>query len=119
MQPSQSAKLVRVHLSEQDKYGGRPLYEAIVQKCQELSIAGATVFRGLEGYGASAGIHRRHLLTRDEPILVMIVDSEENVQRLLPALDEMIDTALMVVSDVEVRRTTNRADGPVPPSTSD
>src|SRR5215831_9708717 len=82
MQPSRSAKLLRLHFSESDKYRGKPLYEAIVQKCRELSIAGATVFRGLEGYGESAEIHRHHLIGHDQPIVVTIVDSEENIRRL-------------------------------------
>jgi PII-like signaling protein len=96
--------MVRVHLSEQDKFEGQKLYEAIVQKCRELSIAGATVFRGLEGYGDSAEIHRHHLLTSDQPVVVMIIDSVENIGRLLPAIEAMIDTGLITVSDVEVRR---------------
>ena len=103
MQPN-PAKLLRVHLSERDKFEGQKLYEAIVQKCRELSIAGATVFRGLEGYGESAEIHRHHLLTSDQPIVVMIVDSAENIRRVLPAIEAMMETALIAVSDVEVRR---------------
>src|SRR5262252_6392879 len=89
MPPYQPAKLLRLHITERDRFQGKPLYEAIVEKCRELKIAGATVFRGLEGYGDTAEIHRRHLLVHDEPIVVLIVDSEENVQRLLPALEEM------------------------------
>ncbi len=104
MQPSRPAKILRLHFSEHDKYGGKPLYEAIVQKCRELSIAGATVFRGLEGYGESTEIHRHHLLTHDQPIVVTIIDSEENIRRLLPVIEEMMDTGLIAISDVEVAR---------------
>ena len=96
--------MLRLHFSEHDKYQGKPLYEAIVQKCRELSIAGATVFRGLEGYGESAEIHRHHLITHDQPIVVTVVDSEENICRLLPALEEMMDTGLIATSDVEATR---------------
>src|SRR5437016_1081541 len=74
VQPSHPAKLLRLHFSEQDKYQGRPMHEAIVQKCRELSIAGATVFRGVEGFGESAEIHKRHLITHDQPIVVTIID---------------------------------------------
>jgi PII-like signaling protein len=96
--------MLRLHFSEHDKYQGKPLYEAIVQKCRELSIAGATVFRGLEGYGESAEIHRHHLITHDQPIVVTVVDSEENICRLVPALEEMMDTGLIATSDVEATR---------------
>ena len=98
------AKLLRLHITERDRYRGKPLYEAIVQKCLEMKIAGATVFRGLEGYGESAEIHRSHLLAHDLPVVVQIVDSEENIQRLLPVVEDMIDKGLIAVSDVEVMR---------------
>ena len=100
----QPAKLLRLHITERDRYRGKPLYEAIVQKCLEMKIAGATVFRGLEGYGESAEIHRSHLLAHDLPVVVQIVDSEENIQRLLPVVEDMIDKGLIAVSDVEVMR---------------
>lgn len=97
-------KLLRVHLSEHDRYNGRPLYEAIVQKCRDLKIAGASVFKAVEGYGETAEIHRSHLMTHHQPILITIVDSEENVQKLIPAIDEMLNTGLIAVSDVELIR---------------
>jgi len=111
MQPSRPAKLLRLHFSERDKYQGKPLYEAIVQKCRELSIAGATVFRGLEGYGESAEIHRHHIVVHDQPIVVTIIDSEENVRCLLPVVEEMVDTGLIAMSDVEVARIANKTVG--------
>ena len=80
----QPAKLMRLHFSEHHLYKGKPLYEAIVQKCLELKIAGTTVLRGLEGYGGMAQIHRSHILTHDLPIVVTIVDSAENIDRLAP-----------------------------------
>jgi len=100
----QPAKLLRLHFSEGDHYKGKPLYEAIVQKCRDLKMAGITVFRGLEGYGDTAAMHRHHLLTRDQPILVTIVDQEENIQRLLSVAEEMMDTGLIAISDVQIRR---------------
>jgi PII-like signaling protein len=106
MQTSRPAKILRLHFSESDKYQGKPLYEAIVQKCRDLSIAGATVFRGLEGYGETAEIHRHHLIMRDQPIVVTIIDSEENIQRLVPVLEEMVDTGLIAISDVQAVRIT-------------
>jgi uncharacterized protein len=100
----QPAKLLRLHFTERDRHQGKPLYEAIVDKCQELKIAGATVFRGLEGYGDAAEIHRSHILTHDLPIVVQIVDTEENIQRLLPVLEEMMDKGLIAMSDVSMVR---------------
>lgn len=98
------AKLLRIHFGEDDKWNGKPLYQAIVERCRELDIAGATVLRGIEGYGASTIIRRRHLLSfsADAPILVQVVDSEENIKRLLTSLSEMTFNGLVVVSDVEV-----------------
>jgi len=98
------AKILRLHFSEHDRYRGKPLYEAVVEKCRELHIAGATVYRGLEGYGETAEMHRSHLLTHDLPIVVSIVDSAENVARLLPVVEEMMDKGLIAMSDVEMIR---------------
>jgi PII-like signaling protein len=96
MPETQTGKILRVHVSERDQYNGKPLYEAIVQKCREMKIAGATVFKGVEGYGESADSHRAHLIGNDQPILITIVDSESQLRRLIPVLDEMPDTGLMV-----------------------
>ena len=98
------AKLLRIHFGEDDKWNGQALYKAIVEKCREFDIAGATVYRGIEGYGASTLIHRSHRLSlsHDAPVMVSIVDSEEKIRRLIPLLDEMVDEGLMAVSDVEV-----------------
>ena len=97
------AKMLRIHFGEDDKWQNKPLYEAIVMKCRELDIAGATVFRGIEGYGASTLIHKRHLLfSSDRPIMVTVIDTEEKVSKLIPALDEMVSEGLVAMSDVEV-----------------
>ena len=75
MRTVKKAKLLRLHFGESDQYKGKPLYEAIVNRCQELKIAGATVLRGLEGFGETAEIHRHHLIRKDQPIVVTIVDT--------------------------------------------
>ena len=98
------ARLLRLHFTERDRYHGKPLYEAVVEKCRELQIAGATVFRGLEGYGDTAEIHRSRVLKHDLPIVVHIVDTAEKIQRLAPILEDMIDKGLMAFSDVTVIR---------------
>jgi uncharacterized protein len=99
------AKMLRIHFGEDDKWRDKPLYEAIVTRCRELDIAGATVFRGIEGYGASTLIHKGHLLrSSDRPIMVSVIDTEEKIKTLIPALDEMVDEGLIAMSEVEVIR---------------
>ena len=104
MSAEQPAKLLRIHISENDRYRGKSLYEAIVDKCRELRIAGATVFRGLEGYGETAEMHRSHLMRRDQPILISIVDTAENLARLVPVVEEMVDTGVLAISAVKAIR---------------
>lgn len=104
MRQPQPAELLRIHISEADRHQGRPLYEAIVDKCRELRIAGATVFLGLEGYGESTELHRAGLLHHNCPVVINIVDTPENIQRLIAAAAEMIDTGLMARSPVEMIR---------------
>jgi len=90
------AKILRVHFSESDRCEGAPLHEAIVQKCRELHIAGATVFRGVEGYGETGGIHR--------PVVIMVVDSAEKIAELTPAIESMVNSGMIAISDVDVVR---------------
>ena len=104
MRTVKKAKLLRLHFGESDQFHGKPLYEAIVNRCKELKIAGATVFRGLEGFGETAEIHRHHAVRKDQPIVVTIVDTPENVGRLIPELEAMMDTGLIAASDVDCVR---------------
>jgi uncharacterized protein len=100
----QPAEILRIHISESDRHQGKPLYEAIVARCRELRIAGATVFLGLEGYGETAELHKAHLVRSDRPVIVTVVDSAENIARLIPAVSEMMDTGLIATSAVEMIR---------------
>ena len=104
MKLSGKAKMLRIHFGEDDKWKGKPLYRAIVEKCRELDIAGATVLRGIEGYGASTLIRRPHLLSfsHDAPVMVSVIDSEDKIQKLLPFLDEVVAEGLIATSEVEV-----------------
>ncbi len=104
MREARAARLLQIHISERDRYQGRPLYEAIVAKCREMKIAGATVFRGLEGYGESAEMHRAHLARHEQPIVVAVVDTAEQVARVMAAVEEMVETGAMSVSDVDTVR---------------
>jgi len=98
------AKMLRIYFGEDDKWHGQSLYKAIVERCRQMDIAGATVYRGIEGYGASTIIRRAHVFSasKDAPIVVTIVDAEEKIRELIPVLDEMVDEGLIAMSNVEV-----------------
>jgi PII-like signaling protein len=93
-----------IHISESDRYQGKSLYEAIVAKCRELKIAGATVFLGVEGYGKTAEMHKAHLVRSDRPVVINIIDAAENIFRLIPVAAEMVDTGLLAASEVQMIR---------------
>ncbi len=103
----QPARLLRLHFSERDRYDGVPLYEAIVATCRKLGIAGVTVLRGMQGYGESAELHKHRILAHDQPITAAIVESTENIDRLLPEIEKMLDTGMIAISDVEMVRVRN------------
>jgi PII-like signaling protein len=100
------AKLVTIFVNSTDQWHGRPLYSAIVQLCQEKRIAGATVFRCVEGYGSSRHLHTTRLLELSEnlPVRIEVVDLPERVAPLLTALEGMIGEGLVTVSDVHIIR---------------
>ena len=100
------ARMLRVHFGEDDKWQGKPLHEAILAKCRELGIAEAIVYRGIEGFGTASRIrHASHWrLSKDAPIQVSIIDTEEQIARLLPFLDAMIEEGLLASSSVDVIR---------------
>ena len=104
MLQAQSAEILRIHVSETDRHQGKPLYEAIVAKCRELKISGATVFQGLEGYGETAEMHKAHLVRSDRPIVITVVDTADNIRRLIPVVAGMMDTGLMATSAVQMIR---------------
>jgi PII-like signaling protein len=98
------AELLRIFIGESDHYGGRPLYEAIVQEARSRGMAGATVLRGLMGFGAHSRLHTAKILrlSEDLPIVVEIVDTPEKIAELLPKLDEMIGEGLVTLERVRV-----------------
>lgn len=100
------ARMLRIYFTEADKWNGKPLYEAIVSICMELEMAGAIVFRGIEGFGASARIHHARSLSisKNAPIMVSVVDTEEQIQKLIPYLDQMIEGGLVASSTVDAIR---------------
>jgi hypothetical protein len=99
---SQPGKLLRLYVSEHDRYNGKPLYEAIVARCQELKLAGVTVFRGLEGFGHTAEMHRPHVFVHDQPIVITVVETPEKAAEALPILQQMMESGVIAVTDVEM-----------------
>src|SRR5207237_20866 len=104
MEVPQDAVLLRIFIGEADRWQHRPLYEAIVLKARELHLAGATVLRGPMGFGKSSRMHTAKILrlSMDLPVVIEIVDSEEKVNALLPALEEMIGGGLVTLEKVKV-----------------
>lgn len=98
------AMLLRIFIGENDRFGGRPLYEAIVLKAREQHLAGATVLRGPMGFGQSSRLHTTKILrlSEDLPLIIEIVDSEENIQAFLPLLDNMMGSGLVTLEKVQV-----------------
>jgi PII-like signaling protein len=96
--------LMRIHIGERDKYDGRPLYEAIVRLLRDRQFAGATVFRGIMGFGATAAIHTEKVLrlSLDLPIVIECVDTEDKIQAILPELDGMIGGGLVTLERARV-----------------
>ncbi len=99
------AKMLRIHVGQDDTWEGEPLYEAIVKRARQLDVAGATVYRGILGYGAHKRLHKHKALalSHDDPILVSVVDEEEKIDRLLAALEGIVTGGcLIAISDVTV-----------------
>jgi hypothetical protein len=98
-------KLLRIFIGENDKHEGLPLFEWIVRKAREEGLAGATVLRGLEGFGAHSRLHTAKILrlSSDLPVIIEIVDTEEKIETFLPLIDEAIDEGLATVEKVEIR----------------
>jgi PII-like signaling protein len=96
--------LLRIYIGETDTCKGKALYEAIVLKARELNLAGATVFRGIMGYGAASRIHSIKLLrlSEDLPVIIEIVDSEENINKIIPFLDETVKEGLITMEKVKI-----------------
>jgi len=109
-----SARMLRIHFGEDDRWQGKPLHEAIVAKCKELDIAVATAFRGIEGYGSGSRIRRsgHWTFSKDAPLQVSVIDTAEQIGRLLPFLDAMVEEGLVATSTVEVIRYSRAAPAP-------
>lgn len=97
-------QLLRIFVGESDRWEGRPLHEAIVLAAREAGVAGATVLRGMAGFGANSRIHTTKILrlSEDLPIVIEIVDSAAKIQAILPALDRMVTEGMITLERVQV-----------------
>lgn len=97
-------KLLRIFIGESDTWHGKPLYEAIVEHVRKEGVAGATVVRGIEGFGADSRLHTSRILrlSEDLPVVIEMVDTAENIDRVLPALDEMVGEGMVTTEPVHV-----------------
>jgi hypothetical protein len=97
-------RLLRLFIGEHDRWDGKPLYEAIVLRARAEGMAGATVLRGIEGFGAASRVHTSRLLelSSDLPIVVELVDTEDKIERILPIFDEMVGDGMMTLETVHI-----------------
>jgi PII-like signaling protein len=100
------AKLMRIYMGEADRWKGEPLYAAVVQRLRMMDIAGATVYRGILGYGAKGHTHKERFLhrSRDCPIMIAVVDTPDKIAAARDAVAEMIEDGLIAISEVDVIR---------------
>lgn len=101
-----SGKLLRIFVGESERHGLQPLYTAIVEKARAAGMSGATVFKGIEGFGAHSVVHAARVfdLSTDLPVLIEIVDTQERVQAFLPELDALVTDGLITLESVEIIR---------------
>ncbi len=99
------ATWLRIYIGESDQWQRKPLHQALVEFFRREGLAGATVLRGVEGFGAHSQIHAAHILrlSEDLPIVVEVIDDAERIEALLPKLDEMVPEGLILTVDVDVR----------------
>jgi len=118
MQLPKEAELLRIFIGETDKHHGRPLHEVIVQRARTMGLAGATVLRGVMGFGASSRIHTAKILrlSEDLPIVIEIVDKPERIAMILPEIDAMIGEGLVTLEKVRVLAYRHGGAGAEPPA---
>jgi PII-like signaling protein len=104
MRLPEEGMLLRVFVGETDRVAGKSLYEQIVLKARELGLAGATVVRGIMGFGASSRVHSAKILrlSEDLPVVIEIVDTEDNLNKLMPFIDENVTEGLVTMEKVRV-----------------
>jgi hypothetical protein len=104
MKESKTGYLLRILICKDDKYNGRPLYEQIILKAKELKLLSATVLKSIMGFGADSLIHTAKVLqlSEDIPIVIEIVDAEQNINKILPFLDESVKVGLVTIEKATI-----------------
>lgn len=104
MKKIEKGSLLRILISENDKYEGKPLYEQIVIKAKELKLAGATVFRGIMGFGADSLMHTSKILqlSEDMPIMIEIIDNDDNINKILPFIDKTVKGGMVTLEKARI-----------------
>lgn len=99
-----TGQLLRIFIGESDRFGGKPLFQALVEKARAEGLAGATVLRGIEGFGASSHLHTSRILrlSEDLPVIIEIVDTAENIERVMDTFDEMVGDGMMTLEAAQV-----------------
>jgi PII-like signaling protein len=112
------ARLLRVFLGEADQWHGEPLYEAMVKRLRMMEIAGATVYKGILGYGAKGHEHKKSFfhVSRDLPVMVTVIDTPEKIAAAAEAIEAMMEDGLIVISDADIVRLVRQAPGLSTPS---
>ncbi|MDE2480698.1 MAG: DUF190 domain-containing protein [bacterium] len=101
-----TGKLLRIFVGESDRIENQPLYTAIVERARAAGLSGATVFKGIEGFGGHSVVHAARVfdLSTDLPVLIEIVDTEEKIRAFIPSLDAIVTEGLITLETVEVIR---------------
>lgn len=104
MKPGEKCKILKIYVSEDSKYKGHNLYSSVVFKLKEIGIAGVTVTRGIEGYGKGKALHTARILDLSSslPVIIEAIDTAEQIEKAIPAVEEMVNEGLVLTADVDV-----------------
>lgn len=104
MKLNEKCKMLKIYVSEDSRYKRHSLYHALVLKLNEIGMAGATVIRGLEGYGKSKAIHNTKILDLSSslPIIIEVIDEAEKIEKAIPIINEMVNEGLVITADIDV-----------------
>ena len=113
MKPGDKCKILKIYVSEDSRYKGHNLYHAVLFKLKEMGIAGVTVTRGIEGYGKGKALHTARILTLSAslPIIIEAIDTAEQIEKAIPAVEEIVNEGLVMITDVHVIKYGKETDG--------
>lgn len=110
MELSGPCKILKIYISEDSRYKGNNLYHALVIKFKDMGMAGVTVTRGIEGFGKKRRLHRAQVidLSSSLPMVIEVIDTKEQIERILPTVNEMVNWGLVIIQDVEILKYKSR-----------